>query len=58
MLDIKFLRENPEIVKQNIKNKFYALNRTLFASSVLFYPSFVLLRLFRFFLISGILLPE
>ena len=22
MLDIKFLRENPEIVKQNIKNKF------------------------------------
>ena len=22
MLDLKFLRENPEIVKQNIKNKF------------------------------------
>ena len=22
MLDIKFLRENPEIVKQNIRNKF------------------------------------
>ena len=22
MIDIKFLRENPEIVKQNIKNKF------------------------------------
>ena len=22
MLDIKFVRENPEIVKQNIKNKF------------------------------------
>ena len=22
MLDIKFLRENPDIVKQNIKNKF------------------------------------
>ena len=22
MLDIRFLRENPEIVKQNIKNKF------------------------------------
>ena len=22
MLDIKFLRENPEVVKQNIKNKF------------------------------------
>ena len=22
MLDIKFLRSNPEIVKQNIKNKF------------------------------------
>ena len=22
MLDIKFLRENPEIVKDNIKNKF------------------------------------
>ena len=22
MIDLKFLRENPEIVKQNIKNKF------------------------------------
>ena len=22
MLDIKFLRENPDVVKQNIKNKF------------------------------------
>ena len=22
MIDIKFLRENPDIVKQNIKNKF------------------------------------
>ena len=22
MLDIKFLRENPEVVKQNIRNKF------------------------------------
>ncbi len=22
MLDIKFLRENPDLVKQNIKNKF------------------------------------
>ena len=22
MLDLKFLRENPEIVKQNIRNKF------------------------------------
>ena len=22
MLDLKFVRENPEIVKQNIKNKF------------------------------------
>ena len=22
MLDIKFVRENPEVVKQNIKNKF------------------------------------
>ena len=22
MIDIKFLRENPEVVKQNIKNKF------------------------------------
>ena len=22
MLDIKFLRENPEIVKQNLRNKF------------------------------------
>ena len=22
MLDLKFLRENPDIVKQNIKNKF------------------------------------
>ena len=22
MLDIRFLRENPEVVKQNIKNKF------------------------------------
>ena len=43
---------------QNIQNKFCALNRTLFASSVLFCPSFVLLRLFRFFLIRGILLLE
>ena len=23
MLDIKFVRENPDIVKQNIKNKFH-----------------------------------
>ena len=22
MIDLKFLRENPEVVKQNIKNKF------------------------------------
>ena len=26
MLDIKFLRENPDIVKQNIKNKFQDQN--------------------------------
>ena len=26
MLDIKFVRENPEIVKQNIKNKFQDAN--------------------------------
>ena len=23
MLDIKFVRDNPEVVKQNIKNKFH-----------------------------------
>lgn len=26
MLDIKFVRENPEIVKQNIRNKFQDKN--------------------------------
>lgn len=26
MLDIKFVRENPEIVKQNIRNKFRIKN--------------------------------
>ena len=26
MLDIKFVRENPEIVKQNIRNKFQDAN--------------------------------
>ncbi|MFR2410902.1 MAG: hypothetical protein ACLS70_18535, partial [[Clostridium] symbiosum] len=26
MLDLKFVRENPEIVKQNIKNKFQYSN--------------------------------
>ena len=26
MLDIKFVRENPEVVKQNIKNKFRITN--------------------------------
>ncbi len=29
MLDIKFLRENPDIVKQNIKNKFQNEKLTL-----------------------------
>ena len=29
MLDIKFVRENPEIVKQNIKNKFQDEKLTL-----------------------------
>ena len=28
MIDLKFLRENPEIVKQNIKNKFQAVSYT------------------------------
>ena len=26
MIDIKFLRENPDVVKQNIKNKFRTAN--------------------------------
>lgn len=35
MLDIKFLRENPEVVKQNIRNKFqdYKLEKFITFSS-------------------------
>ena len=34
MLDIKFVRENPEVVKQNIRNKFQQeLQRTDFPDS-------------------------
>ena len=28
MLDIKFVRNNPDVVKQNIKNKFQAVSYT------------------------------
>ena len=30
MLDIKFLRENPDIVKENIKKKFQVVSLILF----------------------------
>ena len=34
MLDIKFLRENPDVVKQNIKNKFQDSKLSLFQSAI------------------------
>ena len=33
MLDIKFVRNNPDVVKQNIKNKFQDEKLPLFSSS-------------------------
>ena len=41
MLDIKFVRENPEVVKQNIRNKFQDNKLELVLSHTLHVPHYL-----------------